>query len=195
MLHSEEEIDNSTDLIDSGIIDSLALVMLVGLCEEQFDCNLEPEDLIEDNFRTLDIMANFIGGKMVANVRDLGRVGLDRRHLASGWVLAEDEAHPVAKREGKIVVAGHCDQLLSEFLGFRYGLAVVHPRGFDAVDPGEGHPRLDLAPLELLFQEFPKDRLAGVVLAVPAEVDRGEASGAEIASRHVMPSLRQRLEE
>jgi len=60
------EIDNNTDLIDSGVIDSLALVMLVGLFEEEFNCALEPEELVEDNFRTLDIMASLVSDRMEA---------------------------------------------------------------------------------------------------------------------------------
>ena len=62
-----EETDvlfNGTDLIDSGIVDSLVLVMLVMFCEERFDCALEPDELVEDNFRSLEKIAEYIGTKM-----------------------------------------------------------------------------------------------------------------------------------
>ena len=37
---------NGTDLIDSGVVDSLVLVMLIGLCEERFNCTLEPDEIV-----------------------------------------------------------------------------------------------------------------------------------------------------
>ena len=55
---------NGTDLIESGIVDSLVLVMLVMYCEERFDCTLEPDELVEDNFRSLDRIAEYITTKM-----------------------------------------------------------------------------------------------------------------------------------
>lgn len=64
LVDEPEVLSNGTDLIDSGIVDSLVLVMLVGYCEEQFDCILEPDELVEDNFRSLDTIAVFIASKM-----------------------------------------------------------------------------------------------------------------------------------
>ena len=55
---------HETDLIEAGIMDSLLLVTLVGFCEERFDCTLEPHELTEDNFRSLDKIAAYIESKI-----------------------------------------------------------------------------------------------------------------------------------
>ena len=67
LLEEPDVLSNGTDLIDSGIIDSLILVMLVGYCEERFDCTLEPHELVEDNFRSLDNIAAYITSKMASS--------------------------------------------------------------------------------------------------------------------------------
>lgn len=51
------------NLFHSGIIDSLGFVALITFLEETFDASLEPEDLIEDNFDSLETIANLISGK------------------------------------------------------------------------------------------------------------------------------------
>jgi acyl carrier protein len=64
ILEDPSVLSNGTDLIDAGIIDSLLLVMLVSYCEDRFDCVLEPHELTEDNFRSLDKIAAYIQGKI-----------------------------------------------------------------------------------------------------------------------------------
>lgn len=49
-----------TDLIASGLLDSLALVMLVTALEDEFDCELPLDDFDPEYFRTLTGIANFM---------------------------------------------------------------------------------------------------------------------------------------
>jgi len=44
------ELDKQENIFNSGIIDSLGFVNLIGFISEAFEIEFEPEDLIEDNF-------------------------------------------------------------------------------------------------------------------------------------------------
>ena len=54
------ELDKQENIFNSGIIDSLGFVNLIGFISEAFEIEFEPEDLIEDNFYSLERMAQFI---------------------------------------------------------------------------------------------------------------------------------------
>ena len=57
------KLDQQDNIFESGIIDSLGFVNLIGFISETFDIEFEPDDLIEDNFYSLERMAQFIGQK------------------------------------------------------------------------------------------------------------------------------------
>jgi len=59
------ELDEQENIFNSGIIDSLGFVNLIGFISEAFEIELEPDDLIEDNFYSLERMAQFILQKKV----------------------------------------------------------------------------------------------------------------------------------
>ena len=54
------ELDKQENIFNSGIIDSLGFVNLIGFISEAFEIEFEPEDLIEDNFYSLERMAQII---------------------------------------------------------------------------------------------------------------------------------------
>jgi acyl carrier protein len=54
------ELDKQENIFNSGIIDSLGFVNLIGFISEAFEIEFEPEDLIEDNFYSLERMAQVI---------------------------------------------------------------------------------------------------------------------------------------
>ena len=54
------ELDKQENTFNSGIIDSLGFVNLIGFISEAFEIEFEPEDLIEDNFYSLERMAQII---------------------------------------------------------------------------------------------------------------------------------------
>jgi acyl carrier protein len=54
------KLDKQENIFNSGIIDSLGFVNLIGFISEAFEIEFEPEDLIEDNFYSLERMAQII---------------------------------------------------------------------------------------------------------------------------------------
>ena len=49
-----------TDLLDSGLLDSLALVMLIAALEESFACELPLDDFDLEHFRSARRMTEFL---------------------------------------------------------------------------------------------------------------------------------------
>ncbi|MBO0860341.1 MAG: acyl carrier protein [Chloracidobacterium sp.] len=49
-----------TDLIETGMLDSLALVELLAQLEESFDFSISTDDLEIENFRTIADIAGFV---------------------------------------------------------------------------------------------------------------------------------------
>lgn len=52
--------DGDTDLIDSGLLDSLALVTLIVEIEDEFEVELPLEDFDLDRFRSVERIAAFL---------------------------------------------------------------------------------------------------------------------------------------
>ena len=49
-----------TDLIETGLLDSLALVELLAQLEESFDVSISTDDLEIENFRSITNIAGFV---------------------------------------------------------------------------------------------------------------------------------------
>ncbi len=67
-LHPELEPSADTRLIDDGILDSLDIVTLVTDINETFGINIAAEDIVKENFDSLDSIAALIkrqGGEIV----------------------------------------------------------------------------------------------------------------------------------
>jgi acyl carrier protein len=61
-------LDNGTisrdeDLLAADILDSLAIVELVSFLEAQFGIQVVDDDLVPENFRTIDEIVAFVGRK------------------------------------------------------------------------------------------------------------------------------------
>ncbi|MEE9391672.1 MAG: acyl carrier protein [Planctomycetota bacterium] len=54
------DIDNDDALLDTGVIDSVAMIELVVWVEEEFGFSIEIDELTQDNFGTIDRLAKFI---------------------------------------------------------------------------------------------------------------------------------------
>ena len=59
-----EIIDTDTDLIEAGVMDSLLMVMLVSFYEDELGIEVDPEELTEDNFRSLERMSEFASRRL-----------------------------------------------------------------------------------------------------------------------------------
>ena len=60
---SRAQITSDTSLISSGVIDSLSLIRLINFIEEHFRVTIEDEEVIPDNFETINALHSLIAGK------------------------------------------------------------------------------------------------------------------------------------
>lgn len=65
-LDDEAFLQNDTDLAEAGVVDSLFVVVIVTLCQERFDCDLELDELIEENFRSVSAVTDLLMQKVGA---------------------------------------------------------------------------------------------------------------------------------
>ena len=56
-------IDTNTQLIESGILDSLSILRLVSFIQERFGVMVSPEDVVSENFETVKSIVAFIRAK------------------------------------------------------------------------------------------------------------------------------------
>lgn len=52
------------DLLEQGIIDSLGIMKLIIFIEETFGITIADEEIVPENFQTLNSMVKFVEGKM-----------------------------------------------------------------------------------------------------------------------------------
>ena len=58
------DVEHETALIDDGILESLDLVTIVNEIISEFDVELTVDDLLPDNFNSLDAILNMIEDKL-----------------------------------------------------------------------------------------------------------------------------------
>jgi acyl carrier protein len=57
---SKRNIQMDDDLLSAGIIDSLGVLQLVAFIEEQFDIQMPDEDVVLENFQSVNSLANYL---------------------------------------------------------------------------------------------------------------------------------------
>ena len=60
---SRTQIDPDQDLINSGLLDSVAILRLILFIEEQFGVRIEDGEVLPDNFRTINMVKGFVQAK------------------------------------------------------------------------------------------------------------------------------------
>jgi acyl carrier protein len=60
MIGQDEFLKDDEELLLSGRIDSLGIVRLIALIEEEFQIQIPPEDVIIENFMTLQAIASYL---------------------------------------------------------------------------------------------------------------------------------------
>ena len=60
------ELNDSTPLMTSGILDSIGTLKLVSFIESEFGINLEAREAVIDNLNTIDDIANLVTAKRAA---------------------------------------------------------------------------------------------------------------------------------
>lgn len=53
-------LQNDTPLLETGILDSLALLRLLVFLEDNFGAQVDDFDLIPENFNTIDAICNYV---------------------------------------------------------------------------------------------------------------------------------------
>ena len=54
------ELDKDEDLFSSGQVDSMALMQAVAHLEGAYSLKIPPGDLVPENFRTIEVMADYV---------------------------------------------------------------------------------------------------------------------------------------
>ena len=70
-LARKRTLENTDPLLERGILDSLGILDLVAFIEETFSIKVSDEDLVPENFQTIDQIAAFVRSK--ATGRDWNR--------------------------------------------------------------------------------------------------------------------------
>lgn len=59
-LRPDVEFEEETKLIDGGVLDSFDIVTLVHELNEEFDVDVSVDDLVPDNFNSVDAMVELV---------------------------------------------------------------------------------------------------------------------------------------
>lgn len=60
-------VDNNTPLISGGIIDSISTLKMVDFIETTYKIEVQPHEVDRENLDTVDLIAQFITGKLQNN--------------------------------------------------------------------------------------------------------------------------------
>ncbi len=58
-----EIVDDSESLLERGIIDSVGIAKLVGFLEETYKIKVDEDDLMPENFDSIDAINDYVTGK------------------------------------------------------------------------------------------------------------------------------------
>jgi acyl carrier protein len=59
----KHKFDHNTPLLDTGLLDSLGILDVVGFVEQEFGIALSDEDLVPENFQTVERISAFLAKK------------------------------------------------------------------------------------------------------------------------------------
>jgi len=60
----DKDLDNDDPLIDKGIIDSMGMLELIAFAEEEYNIEVEDEEVIPDNFGTVNKLSAYVNKKL-----------------------------------------------------------------------------------------------------------------------------------
>ena len=58
--HEDIELKADDNLLTTGLLDSLGVMQLINFIEEAFDVSVAPEDVTIENFRTINVLADYV---------------------------------------------------------------------------------------------------------------------------------------
>lgn len=56
----DETLQNNKELVHSGVLNSFSIVMLIGELSDKFDIEISPQEIIYENFDSLDGLAKMV---------------------------------------------------------------------------------------------------------------------------------------
>lgn len=59
-----DHVGDNDDLIESGIVDSLGVMQLIGYLEETFSIHVEDAEVIPDNFQSVSSISIYVSSKV-----------------------------------------------------------------------------------------------------------------------------------
>ncbi|MDY7105948.1 MAG: acyl carrier protein [Actinomycetota bacterium] len=59
-VHDEEPVETDTDLLLTGLVDSLGVIQIVGWLEDRLGITIEPADVTLDHFQTVERMVTYV---------------------------------------------------------------------------------------------------------------------------------------
>ncbi|MFQ5706815.1 MAG: acyl carrier protein [bacterium] len=62
---NKKSLDPDEDLLNQGIIDSMGVLQLVAFIEEKFAVEVADEDIVPENFRSINCLVSFVQKKGV----------------------------------------------------------------------------------------------------------------------------------
>ncbi len=66
-LEERPSLDNDESLFARGVIDSIGLLQVVAFVEDRFDVKIAPDELIPENFGSVNLLKTFIWSKSGSN--------------------------------------------------------------------------------------------------------------------------------
>lgn len=57
---NKKSLEPEDDLLSQGVIDSMGILQIVNFMEEKFGISVIDEEIIPENFRTLNALTNFV---------------------------------------------------------------------------------------------------------------------------------------
>ena len=60
----KKSLNPDEDLLEQGMLDSMGIMKLIVYIEETFAINVEDEEIIPENFQSLNSMVKFVGQKI-----------------------------------------------------------------------------------------------------------------------------------
>jgi acyl carrier protein len=62
----KQAVTDSSQLLETGVIDSLGVLDLLGFLEQTFSINVADDELVPENFQTIDRIVTFVQSKQTA---------------------------------------------------------------------------------------------------------------------------------
>jgi len=64
----KEDINNDTLIFENSLLDSMGFLFLIDFLKEEFEIEVEDEDLVDDNFKSINNISEYLLEKVRVNI-------------------------------------------------------------------------------------------------------------------------------